>query len=65
MQAARKAATLAEHGITRVVDLTAKGIDYEGFNHPGVEYHRVDIQVRLGRIIASDIEAPNLLVNLV
>jgi hypothetical protein len=44
LAAARDGPELRSRQVTHVVDLTASGIDYEGFRHQGVRYLRVDVQ---------------------
>ena len=44
LSAARNEAELRAAAVTHVVDLTASGIDYEGFRHRGVRYLRIDLQ---------------------
>ena len=64
LSAARDEAALRSHSITHVVDLTASGIDYEGFRHRGVRYLRVDLQDQPRADLATHLPRINDFVNM-
>ena len=64
LSAARNEAGLRAAAITHVVDLTASGIDYEGFRHQGVRYLRIDIQDQPRANLTAHIPRINDFVNM-
>lgn len=59
ISAARSAATLVRFEVTHIVELTATGIDQEGFAHDGVEYLRINIQDQPRERICEHFSAVN------
>ena len=64
LAAARQEAALRAERITHIVDLTASGIDYEGFRHKDIRYLRIDLQDQPRADLASHLPRINEFVNM-
>ena len=64
LAAARSESQLRAASITHVVDMTASGIDYEGFRHRGVRYLRIDLQDQPRADLATHLPRINEFVNM-
>ena len=64
LSAARSEPALRAASITHVVDMTASGIDYEGFRHRGVRYLRIDLQDQPRADLATHLPRINEFVNM-